>query len=221
MYLEKCWVLKVLCISTSACVYLNWQHPSPDSCTEPSDLAGWSALQHSREKQSGPGVCCSGAKLCERIPLAPHLPLAAHSFLYPPQSPITLFQAHQEMSWWPLRHLLQMPPLYMANNSFLIIRPEALKDSWKKGLREILLLCVYLSSPETPNRALTLASPCLSSVTDLQCAKGSTDRSHPGCPWLQCLHIRPKALENKPTRTSTKLTSLFGSSENKPVNKLL
>lgn len=64
---------------------------SPNSYTLSLTLKADQSLQHGKEKQSSSGVPCSGAKLCEHTPLAPHLPLATRSFLYPLQSPITLF----------------------------------------------------------------------------------------------------------------------------------
>lgn len=154
--------------------------------------------------------------------LVPHPPLATHSFLHPLQSPITLFQALYEMSWWLPRPLLQVPPSYLANSSFLMSRPEALKYSWKKGWREILLLCLSLTlnlqKHQTLHSPQSEDGPCFYHCSWFAVHERIRQTSH-GLPvgtafWIQAT----KLFWTSQQGPSVKLTNLSGSSENKLNN---
>lgn len=124
------------------------------------------------------------------------------------------------MSWWPLRDLHQVPPLYLANSSFLISRLAALKDSWKQGLGEILLLPLSLTLVSRNTKPCIHLSqrtgPASTTVMDLQYAKGLDRQTSHGLLlgtafWIQAT----KLFRTSQQGPSMKLTNLFGSLENR------
>lgn len=211
MYLEKCHVLKVLCISTSACVYLNWQQPSPNSCTEPSAqpcrLLSPSAQQRAAEQ---PWCILQRCKtLWVHSSGHPFLPVSTPKSSYPFSSPlgnelVTSEAPSPDASFVPGKQQLSH---YQAW-SFERLVKEGIK-------RNPVTLCLSLISRK-PKPSTHLSQPLPLLCHWFAVCKGIHRQTSPR---LQCLHIRPKALVNKPTRTSMKLPSLSSSSENKPVNK--